>query len=30
VLFGLWDLAASDSQALVAAAATRPLNLGFS
>lgn len=28
VLFGLWDLAASDSQALVAAAATRPLDAG--
>ena len=30
VLFGLWDLAASDSQALVAAAATRPLDAGGS
>jgi GNAT superfamily N-acetyltransferase len=30
VLFGLWDLAASDSQALVAAAATRPLDVGGS
>ncbi len=29
-LFGLWDLAASDSQALVAAAATRPLDAGGS
>ena len=28
VLFGLWDLAASDSRALVAAAATRPLDAG--
>ena len=30
VLFGLWDLAASDSRALVAAAATRPLDAGGS
>jgi GNAT superfamily N-acetyltransferase len=30
VLFGLWDLAASDSQALVATAATRPLDAGGS
>jgi GNAT superfamily N-acetyltransferase len=30
MLFGLWDLAASDSRALVAAAATRPLEVGGS
>jgi GNAT superfamily N-acetyltransferase len=30
VLFGLWDLAAPDAEALVAAAATRPLGAGGS